>query len=105
MDTKMMAHLYLMATITTSVNSQMIMKWWVGGRLVGLKIPEGIWSKIAMRFDMFVFSGCAATFVLGFCWMATMSKPEISYAYPFMSMGFVLFVLLSVFLFGESLNA
>ena len=109
MGAKMIAHLYLAATIVTSVYSQMIMKWRISGRFAGLKIPEGIWPKVVtlftIIFDPFVFSGLVATFVSGLCWMATMSKLEIGYAYPFTSLGFVLVVLLSGWLFGESLNA
>lgn len=109
MNAKIIAHLYLAATIATSVYSQMIMKWRISGRFAGLKIPEGIWPKVVtlftVLFDPFVFSGLVATFVSGLCWMATMSKLEISYAYPFTSLGFVLVVMLSGFFFGESLNA
>ena len=109
MGSKLIAHLYLVATIVTSVYSQMIMKWRISGKFAGLKIPEGIWPKIVtlftVIFDPFVFSGLVATVVSGLCWMATMSKLEIGYAYPFTSLGFVAVVLLSGFLFGESLNA
>ena len=87
----------------------MIMKWRISGRFAGLKVPDGIWLKLVtlftVIFDPFVFSGLVATFVSGLCWMATLSKLEISYAYPITSLGFVLVVLLSGFLFGESLNA
>ena len=109
MREKLMAHLYLASTIATSVYSQMIMKWRISGRFAGLKIPDGIWPKVCtlftVIFDPFIFSGLVATFISGLCWMATMSKLEIGYAYPFTSLGFVLVVLLSYFLFGESLNA
>ena len=109
MGSKLIAHLYLVATIVTSVYSQMIMKWRISGKFSGLKIPEGIWPKVVtlftVLFDPFIFSGLVATFVSGLCWMATMSKLEIGYAYPFTSLGFVAVVLLSGFLFGESLNA
>ena len=109
MSAKVIAHLYLAATIATSVYSQMIMKWRISGKFAGLKIPEGIWPKIVtlftVIFDPFVFSGLVATVVSGLCWMATMSKLEIGYAYPFTSLGFVLVVLLSHFLFGETLTA
>ena len=109
MSGKLIAHLYLVATIVTSVYSQLIMKWRISGRFSELTIPEGIWSKIitlfTVLFDPFVFSGLIATFVSGLCWMATMSKLEIGYAYPFTSLGFVIVVLLSSLLFGESLNA
>lgn len=106
---KILAHVYLVATIVLSVYSQLIMKWRISGRFAGLKLPEGIWPKIVVMFtvlfDPFVFSGLVATFVSGLCWMATMSKLEISYAYPFTSLGFVAVVLLSYILFGEELNA
>lgn len=106
---KLMGHLYLLATIVTSVYSQLIMKWRISGRFAGLKIPDGIWPKIVtlftVLFDPFIFTGLIATFVSGLCWMATMSKLEIGYAYPFTSLGFVAVVLLSYMLFGESLNA
>jgi len=108
-NAKIIAHVYLAATIATSVYSQMIMKWRITGRFAGLKIPDGVWPKVVtlftIVFDPFVFSGLVATFVSGLCWMATMSKLEIGYAYPFTSLGFVLVVLLSHSLFGESLNA
>ena len=109
MNVKVLAHLYLAATIATTVYSQLVIKWRISGRFAGLKIPEGVWPKLVtlftVLFDPFVFSGLVATFVSGLCWMATMSKLEIGYAYPFTSLGFVLVVLLSHFLFGESLNA
>ena len=108
-NAKIMAHLYLAATIATTVYSQLVIKWRISGRFAGLKIPEGVWLKLVtlftVLFDPFIFSGLVATFVSGLCWMATMSKLEIGYAYPFTSLGFVLVVLLSHFLFGESLNA
>lgn len=109
MNGKILAHLYLTMTIALSVYSQIIMKWRISGRFAGLTIPEGVWPKVmtlfTVLFDPFIFSGLAATFVSGLCWMATMSKLEIGYAYPFTSLGFVLVVLLSHFLFGESLDA
>jgi len=106
---KLLAHIYLVLTIALSVYSQLIMKWRISGRFAELKIPEGIWLKVitlfTVLFDPFVFTGLVATFVSGLCWMATMSKLDISYAYPFTSLGFALVVLLSWILFGEPLNA
>ena len=109
MNAKLLAHVYLISTIVLSVYSQLIMKWRISGRFAGVTLPEGIWPKIGVMFtvlvDPFIFSGLIATFASGLCWMATMSKLEISYAYPFTSLGFVAVVLLSYVLFGEALNA
>jgi multidrug transporter EmrE-like cation transporter len=38
-------------------------------------------------------------------WIAALSKFELSYAYPFMSLSFVFVVALSMLLFGEHFNA
>ena len=99
MNAQLLAHVYLVSTIVLSVYSQLIMKWRISGRFAGLKTPEELWPKVVtlftVLFDPFVFTGLLATFVSGLCWMATMSKLEISYAYPFTSLGFVAVVLLS----------
>ena len=104
----LVAHGFLTLTILLSVYSQLIIKWRMSGRFEGLRIPEGVWPKVvtlfAVLFDPFVFSGLLATFVSGLCWMATMSKLEISYAYPFTALGFVLVLIFSHFFFGESFN-
>ena len=106
---KFLAHGFLALTILLSVYSQLIIKWRMSGRFAGLRVPDGVWPKVVtlftVLFDPFVFTGLVATFVSGLCWMATMSKLEISYAYPFTSLGFVAVVLLSYILFGEALNA
>lgn len=108
MSGKLIAHCYLCATIILQVYSQLIVKWRISGRFAGLTIPGGVWPKVvtlfAVLFDPFIFTGLVATFLSGLCWMATMSKLDISYAYPFTSFGFALVVVLSWLLLGESLN-
>lgn len=54
--------------------------------------------------DPFILSGFFAAFLASFAWMAAMTKFEISYAYPFMSLNFVLVVLISIPLFSETFN-
>jgi multidrug transporter EmrE-like cation transporter len=49
-----------------------------------------------------VLSGVAATFFAGVSWMLAMTKFEISYAYPWMSLNFILVLLLGVMLFNET---
>jgi drug/metabolite transporter (DMT)-like permease len=38
------------------------------------------------------------------CWMAAITKFELSYAYPFMSLSFLLVLILSAILFHEPLT-
>ncbi len=97
-----MGYLYIFATIAFTVYGQIILKWRING--VGA-LPDGIWEKIIflfkLLFDPWIFSGFLAAFIASFFWMATMTKFDISFAYPFMSGAFVLVFLFSIFLFHE----
>ena len=101
-------YLYLAATIGLSVYSQIVIKWRVSTCFPGLGEIGDLWGKILLiariLFDPFVFSGLLATFISGICWMMTMSKFDVSYAYPFTSIGFVLVMGLSWLILGEPLG-
>ena len=100
-----MGYFYIFATIFFTVYGQIVLKWRIN--TVGT-LPEGLTDKIIflfkLLFDPWIFSGFLAAFIASFFWMATMTKFDISYAYPFMSGAFVLVFLLSVFLFQEPIS-
>lgn len=101
---------YLFTTIITSVTSQILIKWRVSTFVVKmLPMPIELWGKIVFLFkvvfDPFIFSALCLTFISGLCWMATMTKFDISFAYPFTLLGFVAVLLLSALLLGENFNA
>lgn len=45
-----------------------------------------------------------ATFLGGVAWMLTLTKFEVSYAYPWMSLNFVLMPVLGLIIFRESFH-
>jgi len=97
-----MGYFYIFATIFFTVYGQIVLKWRING--VG-SLPEGSLDKVIflfkLLFEPWVFSGFASAFIASFFWMATMTKFDISYAYPFMSGAFILVFLFSVILFHE----
>lgn len=97
-----MGYFYILGTIFFTVYGQIVLKWRING--VG-SLPENFNEKLfflfKLLFDPWIFSGFLAAFIASFFWMATMTKFDISYAYPFMSSAFVLVFLFSVFLFQE----
>lgn len=98
-------HLFIAGTVLLTVYSQLIMRWQakVAGRLpVG--IAEQAEFVIRLLLSPWVLSAIAATFFAGVLWLLTMTRFELSYAYPFMSLNYVLVVGASVMLFGESLS-
>lgn len=96
------SYFYIFATIAFTVYGQLILKWRIAqyGAL-----PTGALSKLKflvfLLFDPFIFSGFAAAFLAALAWMAAMTKFNLSYAYPFMSLNFVLVLVLSVWLLSE----
>lgn len=100
-----MGYLYIFATIFFTVYGQIILKWRISkyGNL-----PEGLQEKLIfllkLLLDPLILSGFVSAFVASLFWMAAMTKFDISYAYPFMSLSFVLVFVLSVFLFQESIT-
>jgi multidrug transporter EmrE-like cation transporter len=107
-----MGELFLAASIACGVISQVIVKWRVMTLTHGadIDIPQ-VWSDkipwlvINILFDRFIILSIFLVFLSGIGWIATMSKLETSFAYPFTSLGYVLVLVLSHFLFGESMNA
>lgn len=98
-------YLYIVATIGFTVYGQLILKWRIAK--VG-SLPTDFLEKlkflISLLFDPAIFSGFAAAFLASLAWMAAMTKFELSHAYPFMSLNFVVVLLLSGWLLNEPLT-
>lgn len=97
-----MGYVYIFGTILFTVYGQLVLKWQMDQ---AGSLPVGIWDKFIFLLQQFlnpwVLSGFASAFLAALCWMAAMTKFNISYAYPFMSLSFVLVFLLSIMLFGD----
>ena len=105
MNSRMVDYLYIAATIAFTVYGQLIIKWRVGfyGQMP-VESLEKIKFIIAVLLDPWVLTGLAAAFVASFAWIAAMSKFELSHAYPFMSLNFVVVLLLSGWLLNEPMT-
>ncbi|TCP19972.1 EamA-like transporter family protein [Scopulibacillus darangshiensis] len=100
-----MGYLYIIGTILFTVYGQLILKWRMNA--FGA-LPAGTLDKMLflfkLVFDPFIFTGLASAFIASLFWMAAMTKFALSYAYPFMSLSFVLVFFLSVFFFNETIT-
>lgn len=98
----MIGYLYIFGTIFFTVYGQLILKW----RIVRYgQLPEGIIPKIdfliRVLIDPFIMSGLVSALIAAFFWIAAMTRFDLSFAYPFMSLAFVLVFFLSIWLFNE----
>src|SRR5690625_3723035 len=100
-----MGYFYIFGTIAFTVYGQIMLKWRIDkyGDL-----PADLFDKLQfvlrLLLDPLILSGFLSAFVAFLFWMASMTKFDISFAYPFMSFAFVLVFIISVFLFGEPIT-
>jgi multidrug transporter EmrE-like cation transporter len=98
-------YLYIFGTILFTVYGQIVTKWQVG--LAG-PMPADMGEKVnflaSLVFNPWIISSLMAAFLAFLCWMGAMTKFELSYAYPFMSLNFVVVLLLSGWLLSEPLT-
>ena len=100
-----MGYVYLALTILFTIYGQLILKWRIG--FYGA-FPQGSFEKLMyfkhVLLDFWVISGFLSAFIASLAWMATLTKFELSYAYPFMSLAFVLVFFLSALFFHEAIT-
>lgn len=103
---KLIDHIYIVSTLLFTVYSQVVMRWQVSR---AGDLPVDLMGKVHFIEQQFlnpwVLSSIIATFLSGISWMMVMSRFEISYAYPWVSLNFVLMLLLGSIFFGESFTA
>lgn len=99
---RLLDYLYIVATIGFTVYGQLILKWRIAkfGPLPA-DLLEKLKFLISLLLDPAIFSGFAAAFLASLAWMAAMTKFDLSHAYPFMSLNFVVVLLLSGWLLNE----
>lgn len=100
-----MKYLYVYFTIIFAVISQLIVKWRMThfGQLPEKNIDK-LFFLIHSLVDPFIIISIILTLLSGLCWMAAMTKLDISSAYPFMSLSFILILILSSVFFNEPIS-
>lgn len=97
-----MSYVYVFLTILLTVYGQLIIKWQVAGAGDFPAEPGDKFLFLArLLLNPWIISALAAALAAAIAWMAAMTRLDLSHAYPFMSLSFVLIVLLSGWLFHE----
>lgn len=102
---RLIDHSYIVSTILFKVYSQLIMRWQVSQ--AGTRPVDSIGRAqffANLFFNPWVLSSIFAMLFAGISWMLAMRRFEISYAYPWLSLSFVLILIFGVFLFDEPFN-
>lgn len=100
-----MSYIYVLLTVLLTVYGQLVIKWQVS-RAGGLpaESPAKLWFLLRLLLNPWIASGLVAALLAALSWMAAMTRLELSFAYPFMSLSFVIVLVLSAVLLREPLT-
>ena len=100
------AYVFVAITVAVAVYGQLVVKWQTDE--LGA-FPDGSSERWRYLGDFFLNPWIISVLVLfgvaAICWMAALSKLDLSRAYPFVSASFVAVLFLSAVFFGESITA
>ena len=100
-----MGYVYITLTVLLTVYGQLAFKWQIDE---AGSFPSAFGDRVEflvrLAVNPWIISVFAAALVASVTWGAALTKFELSHAYPFMSLSFVLVLILSVLLFSEALT-
>lgn len=101
-----MSYVYVICTVMLTVYAQIAIKWQVLEAGPFPPDPAGkFWFLTRLLLNPWVISALAAGLLAAVSWMAAMTRLELSHAYPFMSLAFVLVMVFSALVFNEPITA
>ena len=96
---------YVLGSILCTVYGQIVVKWQVAkAGALPAQLGQKIFFFGQLILNPWIITAIAAGFFALLCWLAAMTRFELSYAYPFMSLAFVLVLILSGLLFHEAMT-
>ncbi|MDR2386832.1 MAG: hypothetical protein LBE80_04505 [Deltaproteobacteria bacterium] len=98
-------HFYLFSAIFLAGLSQIIIRWQM--TRVGLLptiLSQKIYFFLGLLLNPWIVVAIISTLISALCWLVTLTKFELSYAYPFTSVLYLYMLLAGYFLFGDLLT-
>jgi len=100
-----MRYVYLTATILLTVYGQLAFKWQIDSAgAFPRETRERLEYLVDLAVNPWMLSVFLSVFAAALTWGAALTRFELSFAYPFLSLSFVLVLLLSGPLFNESVT-
>ncbi len=99
-------HIYILSAILLGVASQLLIKWKMSE--YSLDNHETFYQKflfgLSMLTNPYIIFSLLLTFIAGILWMIAMTKFDLSYAYPFTALSFVLILVFTALFFHEPIS-
>lgn len=100
-----LGHACIALTLFFTIYGQLVLKWQMG--MAG-QLPAGGGEKLVFLLrqllNPWILSGYVSALLASVAWMAAMTRFELGYAYPFMSLAFILVMGFGALFLGESIG-
>jgi multidrug transporter EmrE-like cation transporter len=98
-------YIYILATVLFTTYGQLVVKWRVNrAGIVSQSFLHKAVFLLSLVLDPWVISSLVSAFLAFFCWLLALSKFDLSFSYPFMSLAFILVLAASALFFREPLT-
>ena len=99
--------LLILLSVGCSAVAQILLKTGMSQPVVAAALGHGGAMRIALQIagNLWVLGGLTLYFLGAVVWLFVLAKVDVSYAYPFVGVGFILTLILGKILLGESITA
>ena len=98
-------HAFLLLYVVFTLSSQVIMRWRVGSAsALAPEASERFHFVASMLMTPWVWVAIGCTFLAGVSWMLALTRFDLTYAFPFTGVSFVLILVAGAYLFGEHVS-
>lgn len=95
----------IVSSVLLSSLAQIVLKSGMGHPRVAESLAQGGWSSAwSIATNPWVLGGLAIYFSSAVVWLLVLARVEVSLAYPFVGLGFVVTMLLGWWVHGDTLN-
>ena len=97
--------LLIVTSVTLSSLAQITLKHGMSGALVQSALQQA-WptAAFAVMTNLFIIGGLALYALGAMVWLVVLARVDVSMAYPFVALGFLLTMILAIFMLGESVS-
>lgn len=98
--------LLIIGSVAMSAFAQILLKTGMSDLHIGASLAARRWGELALQVgtNHWVVLGLALYFLSAVVWLGVLARVEVSFAYPFVGIGFIFTMLLGWLLMGDTIN-
>lgn len=98
--------LLIIGSVAMSAFAQILLKTGMSDARIAVLLSDRRWAELALQVggNAWVVLGLGLYFLSALVWLGVLARVEVSFAYPFVGLGFILTMLLGWLLMGDQLG-